>query len=69
MVALYNLKRRVVEAGRAVTGRTGVKKTSWTGHMLRSPDGHVAIKTALEWNPYEKNKRGKPRHTWRHTTT
>jgi len=49
LVAPYNLKRRVVEAGSAVTGRRG-RVWGWTGHTLRRPDGHVA-KTALKWNP------------------
>lgn len=31
LVALYNLKRRVVEAGRAVTGRRGDKKKMSVG--------------------------------------
>ena len=31
----------------------------WIGHTLRRTDGHVA-KTALEWNPQGKRKRGRP---------
>ena len=38
----------------------------WIGYTLRRTDGHVA-KTALEWNPQGKRKRGRPRHTWRRT--
>ena len=32
-------------------------------HMLRRPEGHV-VKSALEWNPQGKQKRGRPQHTW-----
>ena len=36
----------------------------WIGHTLRRTDRYVA-KTALEWNPQGKRKRGRHRHTWR----
>ena len=38
----------------------------WIGHTLRKPDGCIA-KTALEWNPQGKRRRGRPRQSWRRT--
>ena len=38
----------------------------WIGHTLRKPGGCIA-KTALEWNPQGKRRRGRPRQSWRRT--
>ena len=51
---------------RPIEQEIGQRAWGWIGHTLRRPDGHV-VKRALEWNPQEKRKRGRPQHTWRHT--
>ncbi|CAH1266510.1 Hypp3401 [Branchiostoma lanceolatum] len=40
------------------------RKWRWVGHTLRKPPAAIT-RTALEWNPQGKRKRGRPRLSWR----
>ncbi|CAH1244312.1 DAW1 [Branchiostoma lanceolatum] len=40
------------------------RKWMWVGHTLRKPPADIT-RTALEWNPQGKRKRGRPRLSWR----
>ena len=42
------------------------RKWNWIGHTLRKEIGAIE-KTALDWNPREYRRRGRPRRTWRRT--
>ena len=40
------------------------RKWNWIGHALREGTGAIE-KTALDWNPQEYRRRGRPKKTWR----
>jgi hypothetical protein len=40
------------------------RKFGWIGHTLRKDDGEIP-KAALQWNPQERRKRGRPKSSWR----
>ena len=40
------------------------RKWDWLGHTLQKPTSSV-VHHALKWNPRGKQKRGRPRSTWR----
>jgi hypothetical protein len=40
------------------------RKWNWIGHTLRKEAGAIE-KTALDWNPQEYRRRGRPKRTWR----
>src|SRR5215469_11679689 len=42
------------------------RKLNWIGHTLRKEIGAIE-KTALDWNPQEYRRRGRPRRMWRRT--
>ncbi|XP_063408979.1 uncharacterized protein LOC134692458 [Mytilus trossulus] len=44
------------------------RKWKWIRHTLRKKDTHIT-KQALEWNPQEHRKRGRPKNTWRRGLT
>jgi hypothetical protein len=55
-------RNRVIEKSTQIKKR----KWNWIGHTLRK--GHEAIeREALDCNPQEKRRSGRPRHTWRRT--
>jgi hypothetical protein len=43
------------------------RNLNWIGHTLRKEAGTIQ-KTALDWNPQEYRRRGRPKRTWRRTT-
>ncbi|BFZ07766.1 hypothetical protein BsWGS_10805 [Bradybaena similaris] len=48
-------------AGKEIRSR----RWPWIGHTLRKPQNSIT-RQALKWNPQGKQKRGRPRNTWRH---
>ena len=44
------------------------RRMRWLGHVMRMPQSRIP-KTALQWTPPRKRKRGRPRTTWRRTVT
>jgi hypothetical protein len=42
------------------------RKWNWIGHTLRKEAGAIET-TALNWNPQEYRRRGRPKRTWRRT--
>ncbi|XP_065366956.1 uncharacterized protein LOC135959808 [Calliphora vicina] len=40
------------------------RKWRWIGHALRRPPGDVT-RNAIDWNPQDSRRRGRPAHTWR----
>ena len=43
------------------------RKWNWVRHTLRKEAGAIE-KTALDWNPQEYRRRGRPKRTWQRTT-
>ena len=43
-----------------------IRKWNWVGHTLHKETGAIE-KTALDWNPQECRRRGRPKRTWRRT--
>src|SRR5436190_17694885 len=44
------------------------RKWGWLGHTLRKPRDDIC-REALDWNPQESRKRGRPKCTWKRTIT
>lgn len=44
------------------------RKWTWIGHTLRKGPGNIT-KQSLQWNPQGKRARGRPRNSWRRSTT
>ena len=44
------------------------RRMRWLGHVMRMPQSRIP-KTALQWTPPGKRKKGRPRTTWRRTVT
>lgn len=42
------------------------REWGWIGYTLKRPHRYIA-KRVIEWNPQEKCKRSRPKHTWKCT--
>jgi hypothetical protein len=42
------------------------RKWRWIGHTLRKTEGDIE-RAALDWNPQDARRRGRPRKTWKNT--
>ena len=51
---------------KSIENQTKIRKGNWIGHTLRE-ETEAIEKTALDCNPHEYRRRGRPKRTWRRT--